>query len=194
MRRPLPGIAAIAGALLLLVAAAAGAVADPVSKVRGDPAAHAAEGDRVFRFLALAKTEAEGRAMEDQAWLWFMAAPDAASAGLMNRALERRGAFDLDAALAVLDELVAAAPDWAEAWNQRATVRFEKGDFEGSLADIEVTLRLEPRHFGALAGRAIIETGFGRVALAQSDLRRAVAIHPFLKERGLLIATPGKDI
>ena len=43
---------------------------------------------------------------------------------LMARAIAAMGTKNTDTALALLDRLVEIAPDWAEAWNKRATVRF----------------------------------------------------------------------
>ncbi|MGD8421550.1 MAG: hypothetical protein PVJ78_13975, partial [Gammaproteobacteria bacterium] len=44
---------------------------------------------------------------------------------------------------------------------------FYQGDFAGSLADIEETLRLEPRHFGAI-------WGLGMILGSQHDYERAI--------------------
>ena len=52
--------------------------------------------------------------------------------------------------------VIESAPHFAEAWNRRATTFFMLGDFEASLADIQQTLALEPRHFGALSGLSMI--------------------------------------
>jgi tetratricopeptide (TPR) repeat protein len=139
--------------------------------------------------------EAARRALAIRAF-WFRP-PDPAAGALMDAAMERWRAYDYAGAAAILDRLVAAAPDWAEAWNQRATIRFLMEDFEGSLADIERVLALEPRHFGALAGQALILMRSGRVEAAQGALRRAVKINPYLAERSLLVEEPdpgGKDI
>ena len=46
-------------------------------------------------------------------------------------------------------------------------------------------LELEPRHFGALSGRALIYLQQGKRALAIKDMAAAVAVHPFLSERQL---------
>ncbi len=101
--------------------------------------------------------------------------------------MERRSAYDYAGAIAILDRLVALAPDWAEAWNQRATMRFLADDLDGSLADCERVLELEPKHFGALSGQALILMRQGRFDTAQSILRKAVEIDPFLAERALLV-------
>jgi tetratricopeptide (TPR) repeat protein len=59
---------------------------------------------------------------------------------------------DEEAALAVLDRATGQDPDFAEAWNRRATILFMIGRHDRSIADIERVLVLEPRHYGALAG------------------------------------------
>jgi predicted Zn-dependent protease len=162
------------------------------SAVASDPAARPAERERLFRALADATNEDEARAREMAIWMFWLEAPTAQAAAQMNAALERRRVYDLSGALVVLDALVALEPDWAEAWNQRATIRFGLEDFDGSLADIETTLRLEPRHFGAMAGQAIILMRHGRFEAAQTILREAVAIHPFLAERFMIVPAPGE--
>ena len=52
--------------------------------------------------------------------------------------------------------VIEAVPHFAEGWNRRATACFMVGDFEASLRDIQQTLILEPRHFGALGGLSMI--------------------------------------
>ena len=52
--------------------------------------------------------------------------------------------------------VIGAVPQFAEGWNHRATTYFMVGDFEASLRDIQQTLILEPRHFGALGGLSMI--------------------------------------
>ena len=184
----------VLAAILLGVAVlqAPDAAADTLrASVRGDMETHAAERDRLFRLLAQTHNQRDGFAMEIELWRHWLKAPDAAVAELMNRALDRRRVYDFSGALEILDQAVVTAPDYAEAWNQRATVRFEREDFEGALADIEEALRLEPKHFGAMAGQAIILMRQGRFDTAQDILRRAVAIHPFLAERAMIVPLPG---
>ena len=66
-------------------------------------------------------------------------------------------------------------------------MRFLQEDFDGALADVDHAIALEPRHFAAMSGRAIILMRQGRFRLAQTQLREAVAIHPFLKERAMIV-------
>jgi len=198
-----PGPAAVAALFAALLAAfsfATPSAAQDWSRglpLQGDQIERAAERERLFAALASARSSEEAGAIAFQIWaLWFRA-PNAEARDLMDQAMERRRVYDFSGALAILDKLVALTPDWAEAWNQRATIRFLKEDYDGSLADIERVLNLEPKHFGALAGQALILMRYGRFDTAQSVLRKAIEINPFLAERGLLVEEPkpnGKDI
>ena len=83
-------------------------------------------------------------------------------------------------ALAAFDLLVTREPEFAEAWNKRATLLYLEGDDAGSIADIRRTLALEPRHFGALSGLALIYSRTQHPADAVHSLKAALAIHPNL--------------
>ncbi|MCB1755630.1 MAG: tetratricopeptide repeat protein [Gammaproteobacteria bacterium] len=86
----------------------------------------------------------------------------------------------LDKALAIFTRITEIKPDFAEAWNKRATVYYLLGDYEKSLNDVDKTLSLEPRHFGALSGQALIYLHSGDRISAMSGFRKALSINPFL--------------
>lgn len=86
---------------------------------------------------------------------------------LMLQAAELVRVGDLAAAENIYSEVIEALPGFSEGWNRRATVRFYQRDYAGSLADIEETLRLEPRHFGAI-------WGLGMILGSQRDFERAI--------------------
>ncbi|MEP2474342.1 MAG: hypothetical protein ABJH45_22720, partial [Paracoccaceae bacterium] len=65
-------------------------------------------------------------------------------------------------------------------------------NYDASLEDITKALDLEPRHFGALTGRATVLISMGRTEIGYDALRRALAINPWLSERHLL--PQGDDI
>ena len=83
-----------------------------------------------------------------------------------------------DAAIAQFSAVLDYAPDFAEAWNGRATAYFLANRLGQSLSDIEQTLRLNPRHFGALAGLGMILEQLERPDEALSAYRASLAIHP----------------
>ena len=70
------------------------------------------------------------------------------------------------------------APDFAEGWNMRATAYFGEGLYSLSIADIGRTLRLNPRHFGALQGLGRMLEELGDTENALKAYKEAYAIHP----------------
>jgi tetratricopeptide (TPR) repeat protein len=100
---------------------------------------------------------------------------------LMARAIGAMGAKKYDIALTLLDKLVDLQPEWAEAWNKRATVRFLVDDDKGSMADIAHVLKIEPRHVGALSGMGMILERRGFRDDALRAYRRALAVAPQLE-------------
>jgi tetratricopeptide (TPR) repeat protein len=83
-------------------------------------------------------------------------------------------------ALDYLDRIVAMKPDYAEGWNKRATVHFLVDDYPKAIADIERTLALEPRHFGALSGLGAIMRDIGDDDRAVVAYGLALEIDPHL--------------
>lgn len=133
-----------------------------------------------------AKTYMAGRdAFVDMRALW-MAAPDSWSGELLDIALERIAIADYPGALLGLDELVSYCPQWAEGWNQRAFVYFLQEDYRAALDDLEKALALSPRHVAAISGKGLTLMRMGRAEEGDRVLREAVALHPWLPERGLL--------
>ncbi|MEZ5660149.1 MAG: hypothetical protein R3E83_16890 [Burkholderiaceae bacterium] len=72
------------------------------------------------------------------------------------------------------------APEYAEGWNQRATTYYEMGDDRRSLQDIAQTLARQPRHFGAISGRALIAIRARDPQTAIDNIEAAQRIHPFV--------------
>ena len=141
--------------------------------------------DALFEQLRSAPDPATARVITDQIWIYWTTPADPVLAARMSDVLALHRQADFPAVIALLDEIIADHPTYAEAWNQRATVYYLLRNFEQSIADIEKVLELEPRHFGALAGRAVIYKEQGRDDLALKDIIAALAIHPFLAERAM---------
>jgi tetratricopeptide (TPR) repeat protein len=150
--------------------------------------------DRLFTALKRARSEAEAQRLENEIWTLWSQAPDQRANQQISDIFTARRAYDLEKALRIATELTERLPDYAEGWNQKATVLFMQDKPDASLEAIERVLELEPKHFGSLAGKAVILIRQGRMALAQDTLRKAVAIHPFLRERHLLIKPKGQPI
>ncbi len=148
---------------------------------------------RLFEALKDAPTEQAGRALENEIWKFWMAeGPTPEIRRDVAEAMRARDGYNFDKALDILNGVVAVAPDYAEGWNQRAFIHFLKGSLDRSLEDIDRALELEPMHFAAYSGRAIILMQQGRMQLGQRALREAIAIHPWIKERHMLIPEAGE--
>jgi tetratricopeptide (TPR) repeat protein len=131
-------------------------------------------------FVRLRNAGGEGDAQRIAAAIervWLQSDSDTANL-LMHRATVSMQARQFPLALSLFDKLVAVEPDWAEAWNQRATTRFLAGDTNGAMADINRVLKLEPRHFGALAGMGMILQGEGFDKRALEIFKKALGIYP----------------
>ena len=72
------------------------------------------------------------------------------------RGLESMRTRDLIMSIVFFTKVIEKKPDFAEGWNKRATAYFMMGEFDKSMLDINATLKLEPRHFGALDGMGLI--------------------------------------
>lgn len=101
---------------------------------------------------------------------------------LMNRAAVAMRAKDYGLALDLLDGVVRLEPGFAEGWNRRATVNFLAGNYGRSIADIEETLKLEPRHWGALVGLSVILVSMEQKEEAVRIMSDALKIHPHLED------------
>ncbi len=82
-------------------------------------------------------------------------------------------------AVRFFNNLIEEDPNFAEAWNKRATVYFMMGDFDKSMQDIIKTLELEPRHFGALDGMGLIFIHQGQYQQAIDVYDKMLEIFPF---------------
>lgn len=151
-----------------------------------DPAATKSQTAPLFQRLQTSPSETEGMELASRIWSLWATAPDAHAQALLDKGMQSIQWGALDEAETALSYLTAYCPEYAEGWNQRAFARYLKRDFEGALADLDRTLALEPRHFGALAGRGLTFLSQGRQLLGQQALREAVKLHPWINERHLL--------
>ncbi len=80
--------------------------------------------------------------------------------------------------------LVDHAPDFAEGYYGRASSYYLLGLTGPALEDIQTTLRLNPRHFPAMTGLAVVMEELGRTNDALEIYRMILDIHPNAPEAG----------
>jgi tetratricopeptide (TPR) repeat protein len=141
--------------------------------------------DALFAELGKASDAEAAHVIDQQIWFYWFNPTDAELARRMKQVAVIRSLGDPSGAIVLLNRLVEDYPGYAEGWNQRATLFYMLGNFDASIADCEKVLALEPRHFGALSGRATMYLLQGKRALALKDMAAALAVHPFISGREL---------
>ena len=93
----------------------------------------------------------------------------------------------LDKAIIVFSKVIEIDPNWAEAWNKRATVFYMLGQFQKSQNDIDKVLELEKRHFGALAGQGLVNIKLKNYEKAIISYKKAEQIYPSMPSPKIMI-------
>ena len=136
--------------------------------------------DGLFQRLQTTGDLNDAAAIQQQIWQIWIEFEDLSISQLMRRGMTAMSQGDHEEALDAFDRMVDQAPQFAEAWNKRATVLYLMGRLDESVHDIRQTLELEPRHFGALSGLALIYDALDEPAAALRSLEAALAINPHL--------------
>jgi tetratricopeptide (TPR) repeat protein len=89
------------------------------------------------------------------------------------------GSGQLQQAEAILTDLIQDQPDFAEAWNRRAVLRYLQGDYRQSLSDCQTVIALNAVHFGALHGMGLCHAALEDYPAAIQAFRRALEIQPY---------------
>lgn len=166
-------VTALAVAALCAISAA-GASAQATDGARIDDSARM---DELFRRLA----EAEGPAakmVEAEIWSEWSRSGSIAMDLLLERGREAMTKGETQRAIEHFTALIDHAPDFAEAYNARATAYYQANLYGPSLEDIRQALALNPRHFGAMSGLALILEELGYEAEALEVYRELAKIHP----------------
>ncbi len=88
---------------------------------------------------------------------------------------------------ALLTELINDQPDFVEAWNRRAVLYYVIGEYQKSLDDCEIVVKLNPIHFGALHGIGLCHAALENYTDAIHAFRKALEIQPYALENQRLI-------
>lgn len=170
MRSSLRLLASCAVFLSLLAGGAASARADQTDK----------RLDGLFAGLKQTQDPTVGTRLTEQIWEIWLEPKDEKARDLLAKGMAAMNDDQFDVALDDFNRLVDTAPDFAEGWNRRATLLYLMGEYDASVRDIERTLQLEPRHFGALSGLGLIYLQLGDDQSALKSFKRALEINPHL--------------
>jgi len=116
--------------------------------------------------------------IESRIWnLWYQHSDRDMQAALVAGDRLMNAGYHGDA-LRVFTAVIDQQPAYAEAWNRRATLHYLMGNFAESVSDIDQTLKLEPRHFGALSGLGLVYLQQNNLLKAREAFESLLSIHP----------------
>jgi tetratricopeptide (TPR) repeat protein len=131
--------------------------------------------------LKTTTSDEDAASIEQEVWDAWLVSGSGTVDILMKRGLEAQEEGDKDLAREMFDRAIIIKPKYAEAWNRRALLFFNDGKYDEAIADLEATLKYEPRHFGAWIGLGMIFESIERPEAALKAYRKALEIHPHLE-------------
>ncbi len=143
------------------------------------------ELDKLFTQLKNTKNLSSAKILENKIWAIWSIHPSNDRRGSRLTELLTQGSRLMDMkelakAYELFTQIIAVEPDWAEAWNKRATVLYLMDEYQSSLDDIKITLALEPRHFGALSGQALNYIELNQYEKAIKSYKDVQKIYPIM--------------
>ena len=154
----------------------------------------AAEKDQEVRLKGLFKDLQntfdlnEARKIEDEICdVWTTHPSEETLPSHVKKGTQYRSQNQLTSAHTVCSNAMELDPNWAEAWNKRATVLYLMGNFELSQNDIDMVLSLEKRHFGALAGQGMVQTAMKNYQKAIDSYIEAHRVYPAMRTPLIMI-------
>ena len=138
------------------------------------------ELDELFRLLHEATSPAEASVLSRQIWHNWYQSDNQEIEALMRQGEISMRSGKLEQAVEIYSRIIDIDPGFAEGWNRRATVYYMMGEYQFSTEDVVATLKLEPRHFGALSGQGMIYTRLRQVDRALEYYQRALEVNPHM--------------
>lgn len=160
---------------ILLATTVAAAMACTAAADQNDPRL-----EELFSNLGDDVDESDATRITNEIWQIWHQFEDPEVQSRFDKGLIYMGEGEIDKAVAEFGHVIAMAPDFAEAWNKRATAYYMIGDTRLSAVDVKKTLELEPRHFGALSGLGLLYGQHGKIGAAIKAFEEALAVNPHL--------------
>ena len=130
--------------------------------------------------------------IENKIWKIWSIHPSNDRRGYRLTELLAQGSFliaekELIKAYEIFSQIILVDPNWSEAWNKRATVLYLLGRHQQSQKDIDIVLKLEKRHFGALSGQGLVQTELKNYEKAINSYKEVQKIYPSMQAPKVMI-------
>ena len=146
------------------------------------------ELDKLFLKLKKEQNITVASKIESKIWkLWTTHPSEPSLTELLAEGSYYMSQNQLSSAHEIFSKAIELDPDWAEAWNKRATVLYLMGNYDLSQNDIDMVLSLEKRHFGALAGQGLVNIQLKNYEKAIRSYEQAQEIYPAMRSPKIMI-------
>lgn len=134
--------------------------------------------DGLFESLSTAESS-EAKRISREIRLEWSKSGSASMDLLLRRGRAAMKEDNFEESIGHLSALIDHAPEFPEGWHARATANFKADHLGRAMADLEQTLILNPRHFGAIYGLAVIFEQLGRFDEAYDGYSAVLELFPF---------------
>ena len=142
----------------------------------------------LFNELLISETASSADKITFKIWkIWTNDSSSDSGRYAMGQGINLMNQGRLGAAEKLFSILIMKEPNYIEAWNKRATIRFMMGQNETSLKDVLVVLSKEPKHFGAVSGLGLILMKEKDFEGALRAYKKVLQINPFSRDALRLI-------
>ena len=142
----------------------------------------------LFNELLISKTASSADEITFKIWkIWTNDSASDSGRYAMGQGIKLMNQGRLSAAEKLFSILILKEPNYIEAWNKRATIRFMMGKNQTSLTDVFVVLSKEPKHFGAVSGLGLILMKENDYEGALRAYKKVLQINPFSRDALRLI-------
>ena len=144
--------------------------------------------NQLFNDLLISNNYTSATKIEQKIWKLWSTHPDNKKLTVMlSQGSDAVNSNQLNKAIDIFTNVINLDPNWAEAWNKRATVFYMIGEYQKSQNDINKVLELEQRHFGALAGQGLVNIKLKNYEKAIKSYKKALKIYPSMQSPEIMI-------
>mgnify|MGYP001314688625 FL=1 len=143
--------------------------------------------NKLFNDLLISNNKTSSE-IEQKIWkLWSTHPMDKELTLMLAKGSDAFNNNQFNEAIDIFTNVINLDPNWAEAWNKRATVLYMIGEYQKSQNDINKVLELENRHFGALAGQGLVNIKLKNYEKAIKSYEKALKIYPSMQSPEIMI-------